>query len=139
MRRAIFLSLFVLYASLPAQAGPLTWAKRQFREHPQRTAFVVAGVAAGVHAAGLAHCRQGSVENCQAKYGAAWQSYAFATGANLAVVSATSGCWKEQSEKFCSIFAYGGSAAQAGFGISQWRKYAKPEMDLSRNSFTVRK
>jgi hypothetical protein len=122
-----FLLLFFILAS-PSVAGPkrvLRAVGKQFQNHPTRTAFLVGGVAATVHGLGLAHCRQGSVENCQAKYGAAWQSFAFATGANFAVIGATSGCWKEQSGKFCSIFAYGGSAAQAGFGIQQWKAKAK--------------
>lgn len=42
---ALLLTIIALSLSLcsSAQAGPLSWAKRQFREHPQRTAFVVAG------------------------------------------------------------------------------------------------
>jgi hypothetical protein len=121
------MKLFLLFLALSlcapqGQAGPLNFLKRQFREHPTRTAFVIGGLAAGVHAAGLEHCRQGSVENCQAKYGAAWQSFAFATGANFAVIGAAHGCWKEQNGKFCNLLGYGGSAVQAGFGINQFRK-----------------
>lgn len=126
MKRLVI--LFLLF-TIPAQAGPLHWLKQQFVEHPTRTAFVVGGAAATIHGLALAHCREGSVENCQAKYGAAWKSFGFATGANLAVITSTHGCWKDQPAKFCSLFAYGGSAAQAGFAVSQWRKRA-PALDV---------
>lgn len=117
------LLVFLLF-TIPAEAGPLHWLKQQFKEHPTRTAFVVGMGAATVHGLALAHCREGSVERCQSQYGAAWKSFGFATGANFAVIASTKGCWKDQSAKFCSLFAYGGSAAQTGFAVSQWRKRA---------------
>jgi hypothetical protein len=139
--RPISALLAVLLLSGSAQASPkrvLRAIANQFREHPTRTAFFVAGGAATIHGFGLRHCRQGSVENCQAKYGAAWASYGAATGINFAVIASTSGCWRDQSKKFCSLFAYGGSAAQLGFGISQWKKKGgehETHVDLSRITF----
>ena len=135
------LLILFLIAALPTQASPKRLMRAiasQFREHPTRTAFFVAGGAAAVHGFGLRHCRQGSVENCQAKYGAAWASYGAATGINFVVVASTSGCWRDQSKKFCSLFAYSGSAAQLGFGINQWKKKGgehETHVDLSRIAF----
>ena len=128
----LFLLSLALLLTLPAEAGPIHWMKR----HPVATSFLAGGAAAAIHAVGLRHCRQGSVENCQAKYGSAWASFGLVTGTNFAVIAATSGCWKDQDRKFCSIFAYGGSAAQAGFGVSQWRKssLSKPESLLVRGA-----
>jgi len=133
LRRLIAVVLLSAFAQ-SATAGPLDWFKR----HPTATAFIAAGGAATVHAIGLRHCRQGSVENCQAKYGAAWASYGAATGINFVVVASTSGCWRDQSKKFCSLFAYSGSAAQLGFGINQWKKKGgehETHVDLSRIAF----
>jgi hypothetical protein len=118
------LLLFLLFA-LPVEAGPLELLKhpiRTMQRHPIATAFAFAGVAATVDLFGLRHCREGSVENCRAKYGAAYGSFGAATGMNFAVIAATSGCWKDQNKAFCSIFSYGGSAVQLGFGINQFRK-----------------
>jgi hypothetical protein len=124
MSRVISLLLLLALAG-PAQAGPkrvLRAIERQFREHPMRTAFFVAGGAATVHGFGLRHCAQGNVERCQAGYGARWQSFTAVTVTNLAVIGAAHSCWKNDGGKFCNVLAYGGSGAQAGFGISQWRK-----------------
>jgi hypothetical protein len=140
LRPTLALLAFLLLSG-SAQASPkrvLRAIASQFREHPTRTALILGGVAAGVHAGGLRHCRQGSVENCQAKYGAAWASYGAATGINFVVVASTSGCWRDQSKKFCSLFAYSGSAAQLGFGINQWKKKGgehETHVDLSRIAF----
>jgi len=139
MKRLLLLLLLTSVLAAPLQAGPLDWVKRQFREHPTRTAFIVGGAAATVHGLGLRHCRQGSVENCQEKYGAAWQGFAWSTGINFAVIASTKNCWKEQSAKFCSLFAYGGSAAQLGFGIDQWMKKGPHEkVDSSLFALTRR-
>jgi hypothetical protein len=105
-----------------AHAGPINWLKHQYRDHPYRTAFIAGGIAAGIHAGGLYHCRQGGVENCQGMYGAAWQSYAWGNGVNFAIIASTKNCWKEQPRAFCSMFGYGGTAIDAGFGINQWFK-----------------
>jgi hypothetical protein len=115
-----FLILSFLFAP-PIQAGPIHWIKNQFREHPTRTAFVLGIGAATVHGIGLEHCRQGSVENCEAKYGAAWLSYTTTTMLNFAVIGASNSCRKQDGGQICNALAYGGSAFQTGFGISQWR------------------
>jgi hypothetical protein len=124
MKRLFILAVIFLMASR-AEAGPLDFFKhpiRTMQRHPVLTAFAFAGVAATVDGFGLRHCREGDVENCRAKYGAAYGSFGAATGANFAVIAATSGCWKDQNKAFCSIFSYGGSAVQLGFGINQFRK-----------------
>lgn len=105
-------------------AGPIHWIKSQFKDHPVRTSIILGMTAATVNGIGLAHCRQGPVENCQGKYGAAWGSFGAATGTNLSLIIATKSCWKDQDPRFCSLFAYSGSAIQTGFGINQWRRYA---------------
>jgi hypothetical protein len=115
------LALLLLSGSAQASSKrphPFRWAKR----HPTATAFLVAGGAATIHRFGLAHCAQGNVERCQAGYGARWQSFTAVTVTNFAVVSAAHSCWKNDGGKFCNVLGYGGSAAQAGFGIDQWRK-----------------
>jgi hypothetical protein len=112
-----YLLAIILSVYAPAQAGPRDW----IRHHPTAIAFITGGTAATVHGLGLRHCRQGSVEHCQARYGAAWASFGAATVTNFAVIGASSGCWKDQDQKFCSLFQYSGSAAQLGFGIQQWR------------------
>jgi hypothetical protein len=128
--RKLLTFFFLLCFSASAEAGPIEWVKH----HPVATSFIAGGVAATVHGIGLYKCREHGVENCQAKYGSAWISYSAVTVTNFAVISATSSCWKNESGKFCSLFAYGGSAAQLGFGINQWRKgsdHAKDDLRLS--------
>lgn len=79
--------------------------------------------AAGIHAYGLHHCRRvNGPEPCDLHYGAAWANFGIVTGLNLIVSpSVAEGCWKDEHGKFCNIFAYGGSAAQAGWGIRESR------------------
>lgn len=119
----IILILFIVVT--PVKAGPFDFFKhpiRTMQRHPVITAFAFAGIAAAVDGLGLSHCREGSVENCRAKYGAAWGSFGAVTGANFALITATKGCWRDQPKAFCSIFSYGGSTVQLGFGINQFRK-----------------
>lgn len=123
LRLAVATPLVMLLAQ-SAQAGPIGWIKQQFKEHPTRTALIVGVGAATVHGLALRHCREGSVEHCQSGYGAAWASFGIASGVNLAIVSSTKSCWGDHSAAFCSLFAYGGSATQAGFAVSQWRNKA---------------
>lgn len=122
--RVLVLGVIAVLCAQSAQAGPIGWIKRQLKEHPTRTALIVGVGAATAHGLALRHCREGSVERCQAQYGAAWASFGIATGVNLAIVSSTKSCWGDHSAAFCSLFAYGGSATQAGFAVSQWRNKA---------------
>lgn len=125
MRKTITLIFLTVFFTGTVQAGPVRWVKHQFREHPTRTAIIIGFGAATVNGIGLKHCREDNVENCQAKYGSAWLSFGAVTVTNLAVISATNGCLKEHSVPFCSLFSYGGSAAQAGFGVNQWHLKGK--------------
>lgn len=119
----LFILTLALFFAFPVSAGPLDWIKR----HPTATAFMAAGGAATFHALALRHCRQGSVENCQAKYGAAWASFGVITGANFTMVAVSSSCRKDGHGKFCNVFAFGGSAAQTGFAVNQWRNKGNAE------------
>ncbi len=116
-----FILLFTLWFAVPVHAGPFDWIKRQIREHPTRTAFVVGTGAATVHFFGLRHCRQGPVENCEAGYGSAWASFGVVTGGNLAAIVVSDSCRKNDGGRFCNVLAYGGSGTQASLGIIQWR------------------
>lgn len=125
MRKLLLIVAAILLTAGRVEAGPLDLLKhpiRTMQRHPVATAFAFAGVAATVDFFGLRHCREGSVENCRSQYGSAYGSFGAATGANFAVIAATSGCWRDQNKAFCSIFSYGGSAVQLGFGINQFRK-----------------
>src|SRR5882672_11193711 len=102
-------------------ANPFDWVKRQVKEHPTRTAFIVGAGAATIHFFGLRHCRQGSVENCEAGYGAAWASFGVVTGANFAMIAVSDSCRKNDGGKFCNVLAYGGSGIQTSVGVVQWR------------------
>jgi hypothetical protein len=125
MQRLLVLFLFFTFS---AEAGPLDWMKHHKRFLLMESAAVGA---ASIHAYGLHHCRQTGVENCQAKYGSAWASFGIIAGMNVIVMPALAeGCWKNQGGKFCNILAYGGSAGQLGFGISQARKEKHVETDL---------
>jgi len=125
MRKLVL--LFTLWFAVPVQAGPLGWLERQIREHPTRTAFIVGTGAATVHFFGLRHCRQGSVENCEAGYGSAWGSFGVVTGANFAMIAVSDSCRKNEGGKFCNVLAYGGSGTQASLGILQWRNKSNEE------------
>jgi hypothetical protein len=121
MKRSLF-CLFLFCAPL-AEAGPKHW----IQHHPKTSKLIAAGIAAGVHAYGLHHCRQINVELCDGKYGAAWGIFAATTAGNLAMIPV--------SEKIGGIqgdaFSYGWSAAQLGHGIVQWRKNEPAKVDLS--------
>lgn len=119
-----FILAFLLLTGT-VNAGPLDLFRhpvRTVKRHPVAASLVFGTAAAIVDGLGMQHCRQINVENCRAKYGAAWQSFTFTTVANFGVIAAIKDCWKEQDWKFCSAFAYSGSAVQLGFGINQWKK-----------------
>lgn len=127
MRKVLLLAAILLTTGR-AEAGPLEWIKTHKRFLLMEGAAIGA---ASIHAAGLHHCRRTGVENCQAKYGAAWASFGVITGMNVIVMPVLAeSCWKNGEGKFCYIPAYGGSAAQFGFGVSQWRKEKHVETDL---------
>ena len=121
------LILFLLFA-LPVKAGPLDWVKHHKRFLLMESAAIGA---AGLHAYGLHKCRHNNgVEPCDEHYGAAWAFFGVVTGVNMVVLPAVAeGCWKDGHGKFCNIFAYGGSAAQAGYGIYQARIRREHEHD----------
>lgn len=128
MRRALILAAVVLALAQVASANPFsrTW---HYMGHHKRF-FIMEGFAVGaavVDGYGLHECRKTGVENCRAKYGAAWASYGFVTGINvIAMPALAESCWKGGGGKFCNVLGYGGSTAQLGFGIAQWRKGAEP-------------
>lgn len=128
--RILVLSVIIAISAQSAQAGPISWIKRQFKEHPTRTALIVGVGAATAHGLALAHCRQGSVEACEAQYGAAWKSYSFAVGTNFSLIAVSHGCRKNEGGKFCNLLAYGGSAVEAGFSINQWNKRTSSDESL---------
>ena len=118
-----------------ANAGPLDWAKHHKRFLLMESAALGASA---IHASGLHHCRKlNGVEPCDSHYGAAWASFGITAGLTTIVLPATAeGCWasvltdankKDEGGKWCNLLAYGGSGAQAGFGIGQWRIHTKPE------------
>lgn len=128
MRRVLIACVVVFALATSASANPLsrTW---HWAGHHKRF-LIMEGFAIGAAAVdgyGLHECRKTSVENCRAKYGAAWASYGFVTGINVVAMPALAeACWKGDGGKFCYALGYGGSAAQMGFGIAQWRKGAEP-------------
>lgn len=129
MRRLAIIIAAVLLLAPCAPTNPLTRAWH-FVGHHKRF-FIMEGVAIGaatVDAYGLSRCRQTGVENCRAKYGAAWASYGFITGINVVAMPALAeSCWKgDGSNKFCYVLGYGGSMGQLGFGIAQWHKGYEP-------------
>lgn len=116
----LFLKIILLLSMLgmvqSAEAGPVSWLKRQVREHPVRTKLVFAGIAAGVYAKGLQVCRVQDVENCQEHYGAAWGGYASTVGLDL--VAQLVG--QKIGGKTGDVIAYGSSTTMLGFGAYQW-------------------
>lgn len=124
MRRLLI--LFLLFA-LPAEAGPKHWIAHHKRFLLMEGAAIGSAI---VLAKGVDHCRSTGVEKCAGQYGASWAIVGFSIGANFAMTAAAEGCWKNEGGKFCNALAYGGSAGQLGFGISQFRKEPHAEMDL---------
>jgi len=116
------LLIFFLLFTLPVEAGPLHW----FKTHPKTSKLIAAGIAAGVHAGGLHSCRTRGVENCDGKYGEAWAIFGVTTAANFVMIPASEklGGWQGNA------MSYGGSAAQFGHGIIQWRKEGHVETHL---------
>lgn len=110
------LALALLAFAIPAEAGPLSWAKRQVRDHPLRTQLVFAGVASGIYAEGLHQCRIVNVENCQEHYGAAWGGYSATVGLNLVNILIAHKMGGKQE----NIQGFGGSLGVLGWGAYQW-------------------
>lgn len=125
MRRALIFVVFcALAAGHPASAGPLEWAKHHKRFLLMESAAVGGAL---LHAHGLHQCRRNNgVEPCDAHYGEAWASYGIVTGLNVIVMPSTAeACWKDGGGKWCYPLAFVGSAAQAGWGVHEWRIHAK--------------
>lgn len=118
---ALFLALL---AAGRTEAGPLDWVR-----HHKRFLFMEGAAVTGavLHYKGLSNCRKrNGPEPCDEHYGAAWANFGIVTAINTIVLpSAAEGCWKGDGGKFCNILAYGGSAAQAGWGIREWRIHEK--------------
>ena len=135
--------LLLLAVPIAAQAGPVDFLKRQFHDHPLRTQLVFAGVASGVGVRGLQVCREQNVENCTSHYGAAWGTFGAGVGLNFLGVLVG----HELGGKTGNAIAYGGSAAQLGWGSYQWhgglnkpKEQADEKVDLSRiSSIRVRR
>jgi hypothetical protein len=128
-RHFIIASGAFLVLLAPAEAGPLDFFKHPIRtmeRHPIIPKLIFAGVAAGTHARGLEQCRTRGVEFCDGKYGEAWGIFGAITGANLVgiVLSEKIGGFEG------NVIGYGGSAAQLGHGIVQWRKESHAETNL---------
>jgi hypothetical protein len=106
--------------AVPAQAGPLDWAKHHKRFLLMEGAAIGA---ASIHAYGLHHCRRtNGVEPCDAHYGSAWANFGMVTGLNVIVMPAVAeGCWKDDGGKWCNLLAYSGSTGQAIWGIHEWK------------------
>lgn len=114
MKRLLILSMLLSFLAGSTIAGPIHWLKN----HPKTSKLLTAGVAAGVHAAGLHSCRTRGVENCDGKYGASWAIFGTITGANfLAIpISEKIGGWQGNT------ISYGSSTIQFGHGIYEWNK-----------------
>lgn len=123
--------LFALFFAVPAQAGPKHW----LATHKRFLAMESAAIAgASIHAAGLHHCRHFGVEHCDEHYGAAWAYFGIVSGMTvIAMPAVAEGCWKANQGKFCYLFAYGGSLAQTGHGIYEWRVRA-PKVDTDSST-----
>lgn len=88
----------------------------------------VAGIAAGMGAYGLHHCRASGVEKCDGKYGAAWAIFGVNTGFNFLMIPL--------SEKIGgaggNVTGYAGPAVQFGHGVFEYRKGTNAKnVDLS--------
>lgn len=125
--RLIF-ALLVIMQPVCAGPHPIRWAKR----HPFIVKEAAAVLGASVHAYGLQHCRAGDVERCNAHYGAAWMQFGFTTGlSTLVFVPLSEKCnHEDQGRAFCGVVGYGASAAQAAWGVHQYRRY-RPEVKVT--------
>jgi hypothetical protein len=112
MKRLLILALLLALAR-PAEAFP--WKK-----------VLVAGAAAGIHAAGLHHCRMGNVERCDGHYGSAWGIWGAATALNFVMIPVS----EKIGGKMGATISYSGSAWQAGHGIYEWRQQHAANVDL---------
>lgn len=114
----IKLAALLLIFTIPVEAGPKHWIA-----HHKRILLVEGAAfgAAAIHYKGLDRCRRmNGPEPCDEHYGAAWAVFGFVTVVNVVAMPAVAeGCWKDGHGKFCNIFAYGGSAAQAGWGLHE--------------------
>ncbi len=135
LRPILALSLALLGTT--AQAGPLSWAKRQVREHPVRTRFATTLVAGAVYAEGLHRGRLGGVENTQCHYGAAWGCY----GATMALDGVAQLVGYKLGGKTGDAISYGGNLGLIGWSAYQWHgglnkpaeeKWNETHPDLSR-------
>lgn len=111
------LALFVLIPQ--AQAKP-HWKRIGLK-------LAVAGAAAGIHAAGLHHCRQFGVERCDGKYGESWAIFGIVTSGNLVMIPISEKIGGVEG----NVLSFGYSGAQLGHGVYEWRKDRTTHVDLS--------
>jgi len=114
LKRLLLLLLASVLAA-PLQAGPLDWAKRQFKEHPVRTRIITTAISSAIYAEGLKKCRV-SVENCQEHYGAAWAGY----GSTVALDVVGQFIGYKIGGKTGDAISYGSSTLMLSWGAYQW-------------------
>jgi hypothetical protein len=121
---SVFILVLLLAQAASAGPHPIRWAKR----HPFIVKEGAAIMGASIHAYGLAHCRRGDVERCDAGYGAAWGTFGMTTGlSTLVFVPLSEKCdHEDQGRAFCGVIALGLPAGQALWGIHEYRQY-RPE------------
>lgn len=138
MRKIIAVVILCLFVTGSAKADPFSSLWHWAGHHKRFLLMEGAAVgAASVHAYGLHHCRRlNGVEPCDAHYGEAWMSFAFATGLTTVVMPALAeGCWHANDDsKACYPLAYGGSAVQLGWGVHEARISEHAEM-LKKHCF----
>lgn len=121
-----FLLFAILLTAGRAEAGPKHWIQHHKRFLLMEGAAIGA---ASIHAYGLHHCRRANgVEPCDSHYGEAWAAFGVVTGMTVvAMPIVAESCWRGGEGHFCDIFAYSGSAAQAGWGIHELTIRSKRE------------
>jgi len=137
MKRTVITLVTLLLLSSAAAANPFAKAYHWTGQHKRFLVMEGAAVTAAViHYKGMEHCRQIDRERCDEGYGAAHAFFGVVTAVNVVVLPAVAeGCWKAGHGNFCYVFAYGGSATQAGWGAHEWtldrqQKKEKDDRDL---------
>jgi len=119
-----FALVLALLFALPANAGPINWAKHHKRFLLMEGA-AIAG--AGIHAYGLHRCRKlNGVEPCDEHYGEAWAMFGVTSAVSIIALPAIAeGCWKDNWTRSCYTFAYSGSSFETWWGIHEARIHEK--------------
>jgi hypothetical protein len=114
MRKSIIMALLTLL--LAGNANCFPWKK-----------VLVAGVATGLHAYALNHCRVRGVERCESHYGNAWWSFGTVTALNFAMIPVSEKIGGKQGQ----VLSFGTSGAVVGFSVNQLRQGGAPKVDMS--------